>query len=168
VGVLRQHPELWLKDAFRAILLVFRNKAAPLPTRQQQARAVYLRAYARVVESGERGSSLTGHRSGVGSYNKDFAGKWKKVLEATCGRDGAKLAAVNSALAASQLLESANKELGVAIGKIGAGKQPLALYRCVRQHRRGSCFNPYPFKLYPAGSAPAVLPPARQPMARGL
>ena len=111
-----------MKDAIRAISIVFRNKDLPLPARQSQARAVYKRAYARVIECGERGHPLTGQRNGVGSYNRDFAGKWKRVLENACGRDGQKLTTMKA-------LESVHRELSVAISKISAGKQPLSLYR---------------------------------------
>jgi hypothetical protein len=121
-----QHPELWLKDALRAISIVFRNKALSSPERQAQARSLYQRTYHRVIECGEKGHPLTGHRNGVGSYNREFAGKWKRVLESACGREGQKLTSMKA-------LEGVHRELSVAIAKISAGKQPLSLYRYCRE-----------------------------------
>lgn len=95
-----QHPELWLKDACKAMLKVLHGKGP-----QAEAQRIFLEAQ-RICLSDAK--PLVGGRAGIGGYNRNFIGKWRKQAEEKCGRDG------------SKATKQSVKELSDAVGAVGA------------------------------------------------
>jgi len=112
-----QHPELWLKDSLRAMSLVLRSKTLTPAQQQAECAALFATVHKQVLSDA---SPLVGGRRGMGSYNRDFASKWRKPVEAALGRDGSKVTA--------KTLKPLQVSVSEAVGKIKAGKQPLGLF----------------------------------------
>jgi hypothetical protein len=90
-----QNPQLWLSDGLKAMSKALRSKSMSPLEAKKKALAIYKKTHARVFgetgRSSSRGSSSGGSGGGGGSINRDFATKWRRVVEAKFGADGSKV-----------------------------------------------------------------------------